>query len=548
MATVSPPRRPGPRVPKDAKGPIPQPPAASDPFDDEPEAPEVPPSPAKAPSPASGPSPSPFDPDTEDDDDIPSGLDMGQMINEQQKAKILARKLPPFPTKIKFEDLIKIYKQLSNDQKDHLIAYVYRLEPKIDRKLVNPENDNYIDVLGTDEQFTLEYMINTHGGGKYHLYVNDTDIRKNGQLCSCLLEINKAQHEPLLNLEELDLTARENQAYVAKLKALGKLTSDGRVVKNPSAEKTRESNMAESITNRLLDRVLNPPPPPTPTNQPSETTAMLNFFLEKMKQDDPTKKLTEILGLVAALTPKPAPPPEDKTLQFLQLMEQQRQQYETKLAAMQAQMMELLTKQPEKPDLTTEITKLKELAETIGLGGGSGRTSVVDRIIETVGPAIPGIVNILASRMAPQQVPGTNPDGTPRMPNDLTNPTSLATAVPGLPGGTPEQEHMAFLDMVMSMTADDFVQAIANGVTGADAAQAVIDLKGMATYLRIIKDGPESIAAAMQRHPTFIRDVRRITTEEKMNQWILDFVSLGPDAGSETTTGQMQIKEKEKVN
>jgi hypothetical protein len=245
-----------------------------------------------------------------------------------------------------------------------------------------------------------------------------------------------------------------------------------------------------------------------------------------MKQNNPNNQLATLLAVVEKLKPQAPTEKPDSALEYLKLMEMQRSNYEAKISALNDKLMELLSKPApvaEKPDTLAEIEKVKAMAELLGIGAGGGKTSWVDRLIETVGPAIPGVINIISSRMQnPQQQQG-NP-GIPRMPNELETPMGQ------LPAGTPSNpenpgEEMNFLDMVITSGGNDFLNAIANGVPGYLAAEGIINLKGRPIYMRIIKDGVEGLVEAIKRNPNFALQLGKITTEEKLGVWLHEFVN-----------------------
>ena len=540
MATI-PLKRPL-RVPSGAKGPIPPPGPSAEQEDA---------SPAPA-SPLGGPA---HDPD-EDEEDLDTPSNPLATIRAAAKARLDARKLPALPTRISFEEFCQYWRQLSPDQKSHLIVYIYRLRPVIDRQLVEGQSVKYIDCLGSDEQMSWEYMLNTHGGGIYQGLINDTDIRKNGQISEIKLEIPMSQYDPILNLAELDISHRENQVFVNKLKAKGILTSDGRINKNPSSEKAKEDLMSSSVVNRLLDAALAPAKTPPP-----QDSGISNLVLEMMKQNNPNNQLATLLAVVEKL--KPAAPVEkpDSALEYLKLMEAQRTNFEARIAQLQEKIMELATRPMEKPDTLSEIEKIRAMAEALGMGPGGGKTSWVDRLIETVGPAIPGVVQIIQSRLSgpPAQAPG-NP-GIPRMPNDLDTALALPPG-PGVPGTenmengiTPSTENginvMAFLDTVINSGGDEFLNAIANGVPGYDAADAIIALRGRPIYQMIIRDGVPGLVEAIKRNQAFALKLSRITTEEKLNQWLHEFVhaeEYGDGDGEVEPEPEPKKEKKGKVN
>jgi hypothetical protein len=339
-----------------------------------------------------------------------------------------------------------------------------------------------------------------------------------------MFEIPLSQFDPVIDLEELDINHRENQTFVNKLKAKGTLTSDGRINKNPSAETRKDDIMSSSIVNRLLDAALEPKRNLPPS--PSADSGIANLVLEMMKQNNPNNQLATLLAVVEKLKPQAPAEKPDTALEYLKLMEMQRANYESKISALNDKLMEILSRPapvPEKSNIAEEIDKIKSMAEALGMGSGGGKTSWVDRLIETVGPAIPGVVDIISKRLNANPNPTQGNPGYPRMPNDIETPMGALPA-PSDPTKPVEENNMAFLDMVIATAGNDFLNAIANGVPGYDAADSIINLKGKPTYMMIIKDGEKGIIEAIQRNPQFVQQLSRITTEAKLNQWIHEFV------------------------
>jgi hypothetical protein len=426
------------------------------------------------------------------------------------------------PSNTTFEEFCYYWRNLSPEQKSHVIVYWYRLKPVIDRQLVEGNSVKYIDCAGSDDQMTWEYMLNTHGGGVYQGIINDTDIRKNGQMSQMKLEIPMSQYDPVLNLAELDLTHRDNVTYVSKLKAKGILTSDGRINKNPTAERAKEDIMSSSVVNRLLDAALDPnrnkPMPPA-------DSGISTLVLEMMKQNNPNNQLATLLAVVDKL--KPAETPKtDSTLEWMKLMDTQRASYEARLAEMNERLFTMATKPapvPEKPDTLAEIEKIKAMAEVLGLSGGGGKTSWVDRLIDTVGPAIPGIVEIVQSRLAANAPQQGNP-GIPRMPNDMQPSMPQPGMPPAIAAPQTGEQEMPFLDTVIAQGGDQFLTAIANGTPGWEAANAVIALQGRPVYAMIINSGVAGLIEAIKRNASFAQRLSRITTEAKLEAWLHEFV------------------------
>lgn len=101
-------------------------------------------------------------------------------------------------------------------------VYVYRLEPKIDRRKAG-HRYNYIDkLLLGDEPISAESLLPSHGSGKFQLKLNDENRPKQlREVASTILTINDPERPPVVPPEELVWEAPENRSYVQGLRARG---------------------------------------------------------------------------------------------------------------------------------------------------------------------------------------------------------------------------------------------------------------------------------------------------------------------------------------
>lgn len=134
------------------------------------------------------------------------------------------------------------YRTLTNYHQQHFCAYLYRGTPVI----LRPKGERYIDKffgsleLGPDPNLTMDYIVATHGGGRYKLTINNTSYTRTktkradgttesygdaNEVCSVNFNIEHSIAMPKLNIEELDVKNKENRGYIDYLIREGKLDS-----------------------------------------------------------------------------------------------------------------------------------------------------------------------------------------------------------------------------------------------------------------------------------------------------------------------------------
>lgn len=478
-------------------------------------------------------------------------------LQDEQKLKIEARKLPPFPKRLTFGELIDLRNKMSEEQKEHLIAYVYRLEPVIDRRLKDPASVTNIDVLATDGQFNHDYFTKTHGGGRYNIIVNDTDHRKNGMVCEFIHEIDRNQHDPILDLEELDVWAKKNEPYVLGLMAKGRLDNSRKVIKNPTANANQGQVMQNDVTSKLLDTVLQQlrQTKEQNSNDPVALTMATKFMdtlSDRLKADSPQGQVSLLSGIMAMLQPMLIPK-QDNALQYLTLMETMRdnnakqmdamrQSYESKLDSLQTKLLELLNKPQEKPDVAGEIEKIKGLAEVMGLASGgkmSTLETILDKLAEPLSAAITTFGPMLAQKFSSPALPQQTPN--PGMPRMLPDSMPPQPPNPNIPNNV-EKENMEltipatpdFLDQLIDQHGMMLVGYIGNNKNGADVADSLFEagLMDLPAYTLVTKDGTEGIISKMRSKPQFWANVSRFG-ETRVIKFVKEFVEWGMEETDE---------------
>src|ERR1700743_3651147 len=145
----------------------------------------------------------------------------GESIKDSSKESDLWEhlKLPKLPCKIGSTISLNIaedwFKLITNeDAQDRIWIYVYRLWPVI----IRPRQQRNIDKTPL-RLYSFNKIIATHGGGEYKYIVNDTNTTQT--LFNVKVTIDSSLYDPIINLKELDLQAKENVSYVEALKNKG---------------------------------------------------------------------------------------------------------------------------------------------------------------------------------------------------------------------------------------------------------------------------------------------------------------------------------------
>lgn len=259
--------------------------------------------------------------------------------------------LPKFPAwSITIEDLQKWLDLLTTDQLPRVLIYLYRTMPIIVRQQVDPNADTNIDkVSGIDENNLRNWKLkdvrngwikNSHGGGGYRLDICDTanpnKKGKGGKLGECRFVIPENEAEPIINLHELNMGAKENKAYINKLVAQGKIDKDYNVIETNRQNGNGDAAIAAMKEAFAMAEKLNASQQAVFKKEmgvsDASSKAMGDILTEIVKQNDPKKQMDQMLTMVTALTTamKSTTPPvvsqPDNTTAILKLMMDQSQQ------------------------------------------------------------------------------------------------------------------------------------------------------------------------------------------------------------------------------
>ena len=244
-----------------------------------------------------------------------------KVISRAELNKVIEdKRLPKVPGKKPSPDEAELwFKNLEPSAYNRLAPYVYRVHPVINKRMLDPKADVYIEILTESvfEEGLENYLTRVHGGGKYKIIVNDIEAPQvrganSSTLMTFYINITFDKAMPKIDYKELDLNARENAGYIVNLKNIGVLNSKGELVSNQQ----NNNNNGESVgTAEAMGKMFMSLYKEMNANQQAQLNAVLkgnetkkddpngvgNLLLEKLKQDDPNKQVTTMLQMAKEL-------------------------------------------------------------------------------------------------------------------------------------------------------------------------------------------------------------------------------------------------------
>lgn len=374
--------------------------------------------------------------------------------------------------------------QAAYPNKEGISLYLYRLWPLIDRKLTGQPVKN-IDVF--PGPVSEEDLLRKHGSGKYLLTFND--MNKPKAMCKVAetkININDHDFPPVLDQHEIIVGHRDNDSYIAGLKARGEWKRDNDMpVQNSDGTATAELA-------RLAGKLIDKEKPPA--------------------QPDPFDQALRMLTIVKELTPKPAPiqqaDPYDVALKLVGLV-QGGQRAEPK----------------EDPlEVYARVTETVErIANRFDRGGGQGGWSqVLMRVVEHLPAVVQGFV---AMRVMADQGGAPPQAGVPA-------PVMTVPAVESpMPSTTMD------LPAIFNVIRPYLFRAMTTGQSGDDFAAGLVTFVGQDKYEALSAHGEEGLMHFLKSRP----DVWPMLApyEDQVREFIGDFLRYGqPDASAAAPDGE----------
>lgn len=444
------------------------------------------------------------------------------------------RTLPkPKGIALTFDGIMEYLGSLTPEHWEHCIAYVYRLFPEIDRKLVSIDAKSNIDKLSGP--ITSQEFVAKHGGGKYKILVNDLDKEKSRSVCRSTFEISWTRFLPIINYDELMVNSDKNKAYLNFLVNKGILNGDY------SVNEPNKSNVTDMIgfMTKMLDRMDNSNRQVIETIRQSANAGNSDainvmrlmgeerdkreaLMIDMMKEGrGGMEQFEQMLALLKEL--KPAETGMNGQIQIFQQMlsmqaENHKQQME--LMAQLAGKKEETEKEAPK-SLKDQILELKELGDVLGMGGGKKNTLevVLDKVGDILEKGVPLIVPFLMQKYGgggattlpvPMPTPGNHPTPT-------AQPQPVAIA---------EADYDNLANQFIQQYGQMIIGQLDMGITGDEAAESLITVMGgnREPYLQIKAIGKDRIINAAKANAAFWqRACLAVDGEENVIEFINDF-------------------------
>ena len=175
-----------------------------------------------------------------------------------------------------------------------LLAYIYRLKPKIDLGLIGA-TENHIHKTMLPEEMTPEYCARRWGAGLFFLTLTDANRPKGRQECArTWIEIDDPALRPIYDPRTLLVHDRENLAEVQRLLAAGVLMRD-----ENGEPKVRTEGAGPSVS--VAPAAV---PPAAPVAVPELSQSLQEKLLMKIL-DSPSAQLEQAFQIAGRLMPAP---------------------------------------------------------------------------------------------------------------------------------------------------------------------------------------------------------------------------------------------------
>lgn len=505
------------------------------------------------------------------------------VVDQKAKDAREARRFPPIPGfNPSLEQLGEWLKLLDDDMWSHLSVYLYRQWPMIVRQMSDPDNPKYIDIITKMqvEDGLTEHIQNTHGGGKYKIWVVDLDQKSaKGKYSTSIMEptfkIDWNLYEPKLNLKEVDISNKNNVGFITQMVNKGVMDAKGNILQptqqignGSGADIAAEMNKTfkeffgmyttmdkdkQTTINTMLKESI---------GKKGDDTGVTQLLLEKMKQDDPNKTTATMVSLINAM--KEMQPKQDNSMinllitQMNQSAMQMQQSFERQMKMMETMFTQQNSAKEEKSDdFIDKLIKYKTaMPELFGNGGREPKKELGELILEGarefalpaiglvsqflqmnkgVAPIVP-VTEQQARDVAAQAGMGAQPSPQAQhqqqrvieMPSQPNQPNQPQTNAVKDSSGKPilDPNNLTPCQRLLIQYGGMLITAIKAGRNGAEIADSLEGAKPLLgdVYGMLKAQGGEKILEAMESIPEFWNQTGVVYGKEHMEQLVADFL------------------------
>jgi hypothetical protein len=452
----------------------------------------------------------------------------------EPRFEVMEQELIPFPAKNIESNRDYLFwewmETLREVDWNHIMMYLYRELPVIDRQQIDPKAKINIDAISHPWNKNSTDFLTRHGSGKYKVLINDNNKAvkgKGGTIGTVRFEVNDPEYPPVFILEELVVDHPSNKSIVAKLVAEGKLNIEGKVM----AQQGGSDNAALiGLLTRLIEQQRQQP------QQVKDTTAdnigqmyvkasdsMMNMLKDQVKADDP-EKLVKMLSALKEMMPKQDNGSNEMMMMFMKMQMDASAKFESLLMTM------LNKPVPEPRSLDSEIDTLIKLKELTGGGeGGGGKRSIYEVAIESGAPVVMKILETVqgflslknyqdglrkAGVVIPNQPPQHQQQALPPQQQPIQEPKGDNVVE------MPKPEDNELIQLIKGPAGPMILGALQRGESGDDFAHSLVGMLGKLTYDKIAAVGKPAMLSAMQAVPEFWSSVVPASIEKFVDEFI----------------------------
>lgn len=464
------------------------------------------------------------------------------------------------------------WKGLKPTQQDLLDAHVYRTWPVLLDPIDETEH-KYIDkIIGAEPIQNDQDFIDRWGAGDYTLYLNVNPA--NGQRRTLFIAHVKCTHDfrkftptdrRIDNISNLSVTDPANAAYVAWLRANGKIPDEAKDAKEKEEMATATQGMTELLGksiergDRLMEKVVElhtsdtdtPEPGPSPKEVLTDQLAMFKSLKELVPSSDPMEMMRQVVATAQLLVQKDGNGNADLKPLMEEITKLREESRATERAMWQSQL----------ADIKDRLQAKENPSPNVITSDGASLEGIVQRVVEKfmdkpepnpwldvvkdampfVGPAL----NAFAARLMMPATPVAQPPHFPMPPATYQAgaPQQAQLPAPAQPqqqptaAQQPPQQGGAYttgngpLDHLLMMIQVPLADHLRDGDSGTLFAEFFITDFGIDTHTQLATFGADAITNILYSYPP-LGPILKPLKRDAVVKFVKEFVEFRPQADS----------------
>jgi hypothetical protein len=462
---------------------------------------------------------------------------------EEIKAK---RALPPKPgDRVNFHDLKQWLGLLPEGAEDRIAIWIYRMDPVINRQLVDPSANNNIDVIYNNfNSLTEEYMIDRHGGGTYKFVIKDEDKARAqvGGFFEARLIIDMVQYPPKLDLKEVEWDSPKNKGYKSWCRAKKLINENNMpVIEQVSPALPNNGGVDAGMLKMLLDFTAKMSDKEQIAlkqkigGEDAASKSMNELFLEKLKQEDPNKQTQTMIAMITAIKGmQPEVKPDNTMTTFIPLLIKMMDDSRASADRQMNMMIELFKSNKSEPkeekDRLAELRDLLAIAKELKGGVAAPEKTTTESFLELGKEILPGVLTIVGNITAANAAS-----------KGAATPVGVQTGLSGKGDMMSQIQHRQILPAAeqppipaVAISHDEATNLITQfepviftkmAQEGWEFGAWVADGFGDAAAAAITKFGPDALFEAAKRVPSFWNRIETTYGEAHLKKWLVSLCS-----------------------